>query len=218
MMWPKKFHKLTKLRKSDPSVLEGRVLKCNIRLAESGTCRWATQITAIVDTGNQFALALPRNLIAALGFRLPVLGKDTMITASEEEVPVTIVAIDVQLVCDRCPFAVTRVPVAVLPEDSDPLIGLPLMDLFDYAVIGGRLTIFGPHVDALDHLEDWQPSERTTLVRSPGGCKLVKEGNVDPTDNKAKLPKRPPYPGMNITPLKDAFGIPAKPQGPKRSR
>src|SRR5262249_5613083 len=149
-----------------------------------------------------------------------LLGEGVMVTASDDQVPVTIVAMDVQLVCDRSPdpFAVTQVPVAVLPEGSDPLIGLPLLDLYDYAVIGGRLTIFGPHGDSLDPLEDWQPVERTALVRSPGGCRLVKEGNVDPTGNVAKPPKQPLSSGMNVTPLKDAFGKPATPQGPKRSR
>lgn len=187
----------------------------DVNLAQAKTCKWAAgaKIRMLIDSGAN-RTCIPVNMLPPDFLRsLQTVGEEesTLANGSTEVSPVVLIDLRLETL-NGDPLILQDVPVNLLEEGDEALLGSDIMRLIDHRNVNGLIAFLKP--DSLYYdLDDAEFESQVLKVQS-------RTSNVDPSTNEAKPPEplHPPNIGMEVSPLKDAFGKPAKPQPPKRSR
>ncbi len=187
----------------------------DVNIAQPKTCKWTAgaKVRMLIDSGANRTCIPMAMLSSDLISRLQSVGEEESILANGATEVSPVVLIDLRLeTLAGDPIILQDVPVNILDEGDEALLGSDIMRLIDHRNVNGKIAFIKPDSSYYD-LEDAEFERQVLTVQS-------RTSNVDPTNNAAKPPEPPraPDPGMQVSPLKDSFGKPDEPQPPKKSR
>ena len=188
-------------------------LKCQLLVAPTGSFKWNGPISFTVDTGAD-VLTIPRKLLPALGLAsAEVVDTQNAILADGTVIETEVISCNLRFVTNDSANrdVLVDVPCSIVEDGEEPLLGLSVLSFYDYAVISGRLILFGLNTDAWDELPDANTFNSYRL-----GSVATPPSNVVPPMKQPKAPEplKPLEPPSSTKPRAGAFIPPAKPIKP----
>lgn len=144
----------SQIKKSDAERVHR--LKCKLLMAPKGSFKWAASLDFTVDTGSDMPV-IPRKLLAKLGLEgCKVIDIIETEMADGSVSNGDLISCNMRLLtndsCDR--DTLVDVQCLIVEDGDEPLLGISILNLYDYIVISGKLILLRQNQGAWAELQD----------------------------------------------------------------
>lgn len=202
----KKFKKSHRLIKNELETFSQ--LRCKILVSTNKDTQWSSPIDCLVDTGCDIT-TFPKQLLDDLQINYEITGELPIVMADGTESIGQLISLRIRILTNDSinKDVLVDVPCILNEGATEPLLGLSVLQHYDYIVIGGELKILRQN-ESFQELDD-VPFKVSTIKIAPS--------NIVPPDNfpKTLTYPKPLSPPGSVSPRKGAFLPQLKPTGAK---